>query len=71
MPHAEDDFLIACLQEHKIGVLVRNFDKEPLMILQVEYNSARAKKKPFNQGDVLFFKVLGSIFAERLSKFAI
>ena len=41
------------------------------MILQVEYNSVKAKKKPFAQGDVLFFKAIASIFCERLSTFAI
>ena len=56
----------ASLQEHKIGILVKNQDGEPKILLQVEYNSTRAKKKPLNVGDVNLLKICLMIIFERL-----
>ena len=41
------------------------------MILQVELNSSRAKKKPFTHGDVSFYKSLAAIFSEKMCAVAI
>ena len=52
-------------------MLTKNTDQEPLLLLQVEYNSTKAKKRPFTQGDVYLFKMLAMTLSERLQKFAI
>lgn len=42
-----------------------------MWLLQVELNSARAKKKPFNMGDVNLLKLMMLTINERLQKFII
>lgn len=59
------------LQEHKIGIIVKNLEGEPKILLQVEYNSTRAKKKPLNVGDANLLKICLMILFERLQKFVI
>lgn len=61
----EDIFSIS-LQEHKIGIIVRDSENEPAMMLQVELNSVRAKSKPLNMGDINELKLLMMIMSERL-----
>ena len=51
--------------------MTKNFEKEPLILLQVEYTSSRAKKRPFTKGDACLFKTVALLLTERLQKFAI
>ena len=67
----QEDIMSCSLQEHKIGILVKNIDGEPKILLQVEYNSSRAKKKPLNIGDVNMLKICLMILFERLQKYVI
>ena len=67
----QEDCLAVSLQEHKIGIVVKNNDQEPEILLQVELNSVRAKKKPLNMGDVNLLKLCSLIMIERLQKFVI
>ena len=66
-----EDMFNVSLQEHKIGIIVKNSEGEPKIMLQVEYNSTRAKKKPLNVGDVNLLKICLMIVYERLQKFVI
>ena len=66
-----EDTLVVSLQEHKIGIVVRNVEGESSLLLQVELNSARAKKKPLNISDVNLLKVLMMVLWERMQKFLI
>lgn len=66
----EDIFSIS-LQEHKIGIIVKDSEHVPSMLLQVELNSVRAKSKPLNMGDVNQLKLMMMIIFERLQKFKI
>ena len=50
---------------------MRNQEGEPKLLLQVELNSARAKKKPLNTGDVNLLKICMLIIYERVQKFVI
>ena len=68
--HPEECFAVS-LQEHKIGIIIKNFDHEATVLLQVELNSARAKKKPLNMADVNQLKLLMLVMYERLQKFII
>ena len=43
----------------------------PKLLLQVELNSARAKKKPLNTGDANLLRVVMMIIYQRLEKFVI
>ena len=63
--HPEDSMAVS-LQEHKLSIVVKNMDAEPTILLQVELNSHRAKKKPLNMGDVNLLKVCLSVMFERL-----
>lgn len=63
--HPEDSMAVS-LQEHKLAIIVKNSDAEPTILLQVELNSFRAKKKPLNMGDVNMLKICLSIMFERL-----
>ena len=67
----QEDIMCVSLQEHKIGVIVKNSEGEPKILLQVEYNSTRAKKKPLNVGDANLLKICLMILFERLQKFVI
>ena len=67
----QEDSLVVSLQEHKIGMVVKNSDGEPAVLLQVELNSTRAQKKPLNMGDVNLLKLCVLIMYERLQKFVI
>ena len=51
--------------------MTKNLEKEPLILLQVEYTSSRAKKRPFTKGDACLFKTVALLLTERLQKFAI
>ena len=66
-----EDCLVVSLQEHKIGIVAKNAEGEPTVLLQVELNSTRAKKKPLNMGDVNLLKLCVLIMYERLQKFVI
>ena len=66
-----EDSLAVSLQEHKIGIVVKNSDGVPTVLLQVELNSTRAQKKPLNMGDVNLLKLCILIMYERLQKFVI
>ena len=50
---------------------MKNSDGDPRLLLQVELNSARAKKRPLNAGDVNLLKVCMRVVFERLQKFII
>ena len=67
----QEDTLSVSLQEHKIGIIMKNQDQEPTILLQVELNSVRAKKKPLSMSDVNLLKVCLLIIFERLQKFLI
>lgn len=51
--------------------MVKNNEGEPSILIQVELNSVRAKKKPLNIGDVNLLKLCSYIIHERLQKFLI
>ena len=70
VPYNDEDYTVASHQEHKISILTRNNDKEPLLLLQVEHNSERAKKKPFTPGDVLIFRLLTAMISEKFQALA-
>lgn len=48
---------------------MKNSDHEAAILLQVELNSVRAKKKPLNIADVNLLKILMIVLNERLQKF--
>ena len=67
----QEDALVVSLQEHKIGIVMKNPEGENKLLLQVELNSARAKKRPLGMGDVNLLKICLYILFERLQKFVI
>ena len=69
----QEDCLAVSLQDHKLGILAKNSytDIQPSLLLQVELNSSRARKKPLNIGDVNLVKICLTILQERLQKFVI
>ena len=46
-------------------------DGLPSLLLQVELNSARARKKPLNTGDVNLLKMSLMVINERIQKYVI
>ena len=66
-----EDVMAVSLQDHKIGIVVKNMDLVPSLLLQVELNSSRARKKPLNTGDVNLLKLSLMIINERIQKYVI
>ena len=50
---------------------MKNSEGEPVLLLQVELNSKRAKAKPLNIADVNLLKLCMYIMYERIQKFVI
>lgn len=67
----QEDPTVVSLQEHKIGVIMKSSEGELKLLLQVELNSTRAKKKPLNMAEVNLLKICLFIIYERLQKFVI
>ena len=68
---APEDRLAVSLQDHKISLALKNSEGEPALLLQVELNSVRAKKKPLGIADVNLLKLCILIMYERIQKFVI